>query len=182
MQAPITAVEPAAFSLPHTTNPQALPYFMVRPMEDENPAIYAQFGDPGSLNALLPQLEQALESAMTASSGGPGAPSYSTAEAGAGARRGVRSWERNRQRVLARLEVVRGVPFYGYHGEEKLFVKVRVLARMIQSMCGRFNRGVLGCCRIFCILLRDQERFVFCGTAGRESGAGVSTPRFIPRR
>lgn len=103
---------------------------MVRPMEDENPAICAQFGDPGSLNALLPQLEQALESAMAASSGGSGA----SAGAGTGAGRGGRPWERNRQRVLARLEVVRGVPFYGYHGDEKLFVKVRALSRTIPDV------------------------------------------------
>ncbi|CAM9121143.1 unnamed protein product [Ectocarpus fasciculatus] len=99
----------------------ALPYFMVRPMEEESSAICSQFEDPGSLNSLLPQLEQALESAMASSSGGPGAPSLSPA---GGAGRGGRPWGRNRQPVLARLEVVRGVPFYGYHGEEKLFVKV----------------------------------------------------------
>ncbi|CAM9581068.1 unnamed protein product [Scytosiphon promiscuus] len=107
----------------------ALPYFMVRPMEDENPSICAQFQDPNSLNALLPQLEQALESAMAASSGsGSGAPSLSPGKAysAAGGARGGRPWRRNRQPVLARLEVVRGVPFYGYHGEEKLFVKVYV--------------------------------------------------------
>lgn len=97
---------------------------MVRPMEDENPSICAQFQDPGSLNALLPQLEQAVESAMAASSGnGSGAPSFSPGKTHSNAR-GGRSWGRNRQPVLARLEVVRGVPFYGYHGEEKLFVKV----------------------------------------------------------
>lgn len=106
----------------NTTNCQALPYFMVRPMEEESSAIFSQFEDPGSLNSLLPQLEQALESAMASSSGGPGAPSLSPA---GGAGRGGRPWGRNRQPVLARLEVVRGVPFYGYHGEEKLFVKVR---------------------------------------------------------
>ncbi|CAN0113809.1 unnamed protein product, partial [Hapterophycus canaliculatus] len=106
----------------------ALPYFMVRPMEDENPSICTHFQDPGSLNSLLPQLEQALESAMAASSGtASGAPSLSPGKstgAGAGAGRGGRPWGRNRQPVLARLEVVRGIPFYGYHGEEKLFVKV----------------------------------------------------------
>lgn len=106
---------------------------MVRPMEDENSAICSQFQDPGSLNALLPQLEQALESAMSAASGGSGGPSLSPgksysaapgAGAGAGSGRAGRPWGRNRQQVLGRLEVVRGVPFYGYHGEEKLFVKV----------------------------------------------------------
>lgn len=95
---------------------------MVRPMEEESSAICAQFEEPGSLNALLPQLEQALESAMASSSGGPGAPSLSPA---GGAGRGGRPKEWNRQPVLARLEVVRGVPFYGYHGKEKLFVKVQ---------------------------------------------------------
>lgn len=120
---------------PTQTTRQALPYFMVRPMEDENSAICAQFEDPGSLNALLPQLAQALESAMAAASGGPGGPSLSPgksypaagagAGAGAGPGRAGRPWGRNRPQVLARLEVVRGVPFYGYHGEEKLFVKVR---------------------------------------------------------
>lgn len=108
---------------------------MVRPMEDENPAICSQFEEPSSLNALLPQLEQALESAMAAASGGSGGASlspgksYSAAGAGTGAAAGAgagRPWGRNRQKVLARLEVVRGVPFYGYHGEEKLFVKVRM--------------------------------------------------------
>lgn len=96
---------------------------MVRPMEDENPSICAQFQDPGSLNALLPQLEQALELAMASSGNGSSVPSLSPGKA-AGVERGGRSWGRNRQPVLARLEVVRGVPFYGYHGEEKLFVKV----------------------------------------------------------
>lgn len=119
----LTAAKPDTSPLRTPPTPQALPYFMVRPMEDENAAIYSQFEDPGSLNALLPQLEQALESAMMASSGGPGG---GPAGAGGGAGRGGRAWERNRPRVLARLEVVRGVPFYGYHGEEKLFVKVRV--------------------------------------------------------
>lgn len=111
---------------------------MVRPMEDETSSISSQFEEPGSLNALLPQLEQALESAMSAASGGPGGPSLSPGKpysaagaagaAGAGARpgRAGRPWGRNRQHVLARLEVVRGVPFYGYHGREKLFVKVRM--------------------------------------------------------
>ena len=102
-------------------------------MEDESNAMCSQFQDPRSLNALLPDLEQALESAMAASSGGSGGPSlspgkpFSAAGAGAGARAGTgqagRPWGRNRQRVLARLEVVRGVPFYGYHGKEELFVK-----------------------------------------------------------
>lgn len=102
---------------------------MVRPMEEDNPAIGAQFEDPDSLNALLLQLEQAVESAMAASSGRAGAPSASPHSQGKssaiGAGRGGRPW--GQQRVLARLEVVRGVPFYGYHAEEKLFVKVRFL-------------------------------------------------------
>lgn len=96
-------------------------------MEDESDAVCSRFQDPRSLNALLPDLEQALESAMAASSGGPGGPSLSPGRsysaAGAGAGQGGRAWGRNRQRVLARLEVVRGVPFYGYHGKEELFVK-----------------------------------------------------------
>lgn len=100
---------------------------MVRPMEDESNAMCSHFQDPSSLNALLPDLEQALESAMAASSGGPGGPSLSPGRsysaAGAGAGQEGRAWGRNRQRVLARLEVVRGVPFYGYHGKEELFVK-----------------------------------------------------------
>lgn len=105
---------------------------MVRPMEDENSAICSQFEEPSSLNALLPQLEQALELSMAAASGGVGGASLSPgkstsadgAGAGAGAGRTGHLWGRNRQQVLARLEVVRGVPFYGYRGEEKLFVKV----------------------------------------------------------
>lgn len=92
---------------------------MVRPMEDDHPAIGSQFEDPDRLNVLLPQLEVAVESAMVASSGRAGASS----PAGGGGAAG-RRW--GQQRVLARLEVVRGVPFYGYHGEEKLFVKVDV--------------------------------------------------------
>lgn len=98
---------------------------MIRPMEDENPGISAQFEDPDSLSALLPELERSIESAMAASSGRPGAPAMSPQEsqrnnsARAG---GGRPW--GRQRVLARLEMVRGIPFYGYHCEEKLFVKV----------------------------------------------------------
>lgn len=104
---------------------QALHYFMVRPMEDENPGISAQFEDPDSLSALLPELERSIESAMAASSGRPGSPPMPPQESQGNnsARAGVRPW--GRQRVLARLEVVRGVPFYGYHCDEKLFVKVR---------------------------------------------------------
>lgn len=103
---------------------QALHYFMVRPMEDENPGISAQFEDPDSLSALLPELERSIESAMAASSGRPGSPPMPPQESQGknSARAGVRPW--GRQRVLARLEVVRGVPFYGYHCDEKLFVKV----------------------------------------------------------
>lgn len=105
---------------------QALPYFMVQPMEDENSAICSQFENPESLNALLPQIEAAVESAMAASSGRAGGPSASPQRQGGSSGTSIGSsehrWEQ--QRVLARLEVVRGIPFYGYHGQEKLFVKV----------------------------------------------------------
>lgn len=106
--------------------PQALPYFMVRPMEDENSAICSQFENPESLNALLPQFEAAVESAMAASSGRAGGPSASPQRHGGSSGTSIGSSERRwgQQRVLARLEVVRGIPFYGYHGQEKLFVKV----------------------------------------------------------
>ena len=99
---------------------------MIRPMEGDSPAIHSRFEDPDSLSALIPQLEQAIESAMAASSGRPsGAPPSAQGlekppTAGTGQRE--RGWRQ--QRVLARLEVVRGVPFYGYHAEEKLFLKV----------------------------------------------------------
>ena len=127
---------------------------MVRPMEDENSAMCSQFEEPGSLNALLPQLEQALESAMSAS-GGSGGASFSPGKsaAGAGASRAGRTWGRNRQQVLARLEVVRGVPFYGYHGEEKLFVKVGMDLAFSCTMPGVFSRTFVHaavCSRCFC--------------------------------
>lgn len=105
---------------------QALPYFMIRPMEGDSPAIFSRFDDPDSLSALIPQLEHAIESAMTASTGRPSAAPPSPQGPGkpptAGAGQRGRGWRQ--QRVLARLEVVRGVPFYGYHAEEKLFIKV----------------------------------------------------------
>ena len=99
---------------------------MVRPMDDENSAIGAQFEDPDSLNALLPQLEVAVESAMAASSARAGDPPAPPQNQGRPSSTSFGSSERRRgqQRVVARLEVVRGIPFYGYHGEEKLFVKV----------------------------------------------------------
>lgn len=106
---------------------------MVRPMDEDSSAIAAQFRDPVSLKALLPQLEQAIESAMAASSGRAGPPAMSpqnqsggTGSAAPAASAGIgggRSWG-HKLRVLSQLEVVRGIPFYGYHGEEKLFVKV----------------------------------------------------------
>lgn len=101
---------------------KALPYFMVRPMEDDNPAISAHFEDPESLRTLLLELEMSIEAAMAISAGKPFEPttmsqSHEKAEASA-------SRQRVQQRALARLEVVRGVPFYGYNGDEVLFVKV----------------------------------------------------------
>lgn len=99
---------------------------MVRPMEDENPAICTQFESPGNLDALLPQLEQAIETAMASSTGRTGtSPQSQGKSSGTGTGQRAGAW-RPRRGVLARLEVVRGVPFYGYHGEEKLFVKVFV--------------------------------------------------------
>lgn len=100
---------------------------MIRPMEDDNVGVTAQFEDPDSLTALLPELESALESAMAVSAGRPGGAPPSAAPNNERGKASIASSSRRwaqQQRVLAKLEVVRGVPFYGYHGEEALFIKV----------------------------------------------------------
>ena len=108
---------------------------MIRPMEGDSPALFSRFEDPDSLSALIPQLEQAIESAMAASSGRPStappSPQGPCKPSTAGAGQGGRGWRQ--QRVLARLEVVRGVPFYGYHAEEKLFIKVGGSAELLST-------------------------------------------------
>lgn len=99
---------------------------MIRPMEDEHSGVSSQFEDPESLKALLPELERAIQSAMAVSAGKPSGGQPSASPANQGGRlsivQGGRPWAQ--QRVLSQLEVVRGVPFYGYNGEEALFVKV----------------------------------------------------------
>ena len=108
---------------------------MIRPMEGDSPALFSRFEDPDSLSALIPQLEQAIESAMAASSGRPStappSPQGPCKPSTAGAGQGGGRWRQ--QRVLARLEVVRGVPFYGYHAEEKLFIKVGGSAELLST-------------------------------------------------
>lgn len=95
---------------------------MVRPMEDENPTISAQFEHPDSLRSLLPDLERAIEAAMAVSAGRPTNSSTSATEEGN--HTGSSSRGSAVHRVLAQLDVVRGIPFYGYNGDEVLFVKV----------------------------------------------------------
>ena len=110
---------------------QALPYFMIRPMDDDdNTSVRARFEDPVMLQSMLPELEQATEAAMAVSAGRAGAPPASSQDQGqpptsAGAAAQSRRSKAQMKRVFAQLEVVRGVPFYGYCGDEKLFVKVR---------------------------------------------------------
>ncbi|CAM9199017.1 unnamed protein product, partial [Choristocarpus tenellus] len=95
----------------------ALPYFMIRPIEgDRVVGVAAQFESPFALAGLLPELEGAMEAAMA------------VARTGSAPRRvhGTSSGSSLLNRVVAGLEVVRGVPFYGYSHEEQLFVKVMV--------------------------------------------------------
>lgn len=114
-----------------STASQALPYFMVRPMDDDdNASVRSRFEDPAMLQSLLPQLEQATEAAMAVSAGRAGSslpPSQDRGQAPAstGAAAQSRRSKPQKQRLFAQLEVVRGVPFYGYCGDEKLFVKVQ---------------------------------------------------------
>ncbi|KAL3674721.1 hypothetical protein V7S43_000655 [Phytophthora oleae] len=97
------------------------PYFYFRAEDDPD------FEDPGRLRALLPRLAKDIEAANTTKqlhrrqSNGRKTPNF------------------NPSRIIAKMLIVQGTPFYGYHPKPKLFVQIflynpRVVAAIVQLL------------------------------------------------
>ncbi|CAI5743529.1 unnamed protein product [Hyaloperonospora brassicae] len=97
------------------------PYFYFRAEDDPD------FDDPERLRLLLPRLAKAIESA-----------SVSKQQQTCQKKENARSTSQSR-RIIAKMLIVQGTPFYGYHPSPKLFVQIflynpRVLAAVVQLL------------------------------------------------